>query len=172
MRGKCNVVHPHFKFPIVTAERIRMIVAQELLSDWVKEGLYNETETEAKIWSDDEESVIHEPSIQKIIQESDASVLSMEGNGRRLSCFQNRLPDHTVSQMHKSASQFVRNTLCSSSTGCLPGRSHRCRLSSSNSLYPAHPHPLLQSLPPTLSILHILTNCPLTINANIAFCPI
>ena len=59
------------------------LVAQELLNDWVQGQLHtlDDHTTEAAIWSDDED-INHsnfEPSIQSIIQQTDAGALSMEG---------------------------------------------------------------------------------------------
>lgn len=56
--------------------------AQKLLNDWVGDQMnYEDGDVERKIWSDEElEDTAHfEPSIQNIIQQTDAGALSMEG---------------------------------------------------------------------------------------------
>lgn len=59
-------------------------VAQQLLNDWVQGQLHvaNDHSIEDAIWSDEENTNGHnnfEPSIQNIIQQTDAGALSMEG---------------------------------------------------------------------------------------------
>lgn len=58
------------------------LLAQKLLSDWVGDQInYEDGDVEKRIWSDEEADAAapFEPSIQNIIQQTDARELSMEG---------------------------------------------------------------------------------------------